>query len=116
MFEALMPQLVLKEKELGKQALGLNNSRHVDIQIQYAKDQGYAAWGMSPAATPDNYSEFAATLLEWTVINQMARSLLMLHSWHWNTHRWKHLKHPCLETFRYVWQIRIQRFGQCANR
>ncbi|MFI8684989.1 glucoamylase family protein [Rossellomorea sp. NPDC077527] len=63
MFEALMPQLVLKEKELGKNALGLNNKRHVDIQIQYAKDQGYAAWGMSPAATPDNYSEFAATPL-----------------------------------------------------
>jgi hypothetical protein len=63
MFEALMPQLVLKEKELGKNALGLNNKRHVDIQIQYAKEQGYAAWGMSPAATPDNYSEFAATPL-----------------------------------------------------
>ena len=63
MFEALMPQLVLKEKELGKNALGLNNKRHVDIQIQYAKDQGYAAWGMSPAATPENYSEFAATPL-----------------------------------------------------
>lgn len=63
MFEALMPQLVLKERELGKNALGLNNKRHVDIQIQYAKDQGYAAWGMSPAATPDSYSEFAATPL-----------------------------------------------------
>ncbi len=63
MFEALMPQLVLKEKELGKNALGLNNKRHVDIQIQYAKDQGYEAWGMSPAATPENYSEFAATPL-----------------------------------------------------
>jgi len=63
MFEALMPQLVLKEKELGKDALGLNNQRHVDIQIQYAKEKGYAAWGMSPAATPDNYSEFAATPL-----------------------------------------------------
>ncbi|MFC7063196.1 glucoamylase family protein [Halobacillus seohaensis] len=63
MFEALMPQLVLKEKELGKDALGLNNQRHVDIQIQYANDNGYEAWGMSPAATPDNYSEFAATPL-----------------------------------------------------
>ena len=41
----------------------MNNKRHVGIQIQYAKEQGYAAWGMSPAATPDNYSEFAATPL-----------------------------------------------------
>ncbi|WP_369793210.1 glucoamylase family protein [Halobacillus sp. BBL2006] len=63
MFEALMPQLVLKEKELGKDALGLNNQRHAEIQIEYAKEQGYAAWGMSPAATPDGYSEFAATPL-----------------------------------------------------
>ncbi|SEA37231.1 hypothetical protein SAMN05421743_104149 [Thalassobacillus cyri] len=63
MFEALMPQLVLKEKELGKDALGLNNQRHVDIQIEYAEEQGYEAWGMSPAATPENYSEFAATPL-----------------------------------------------------
>ncbi|OIU70781.1 glucoamylase family protein [Rossellomorea aquimaris] len=63
MFEGLMPGIVLKEKELGKQALGLNNQRHVELQIQYAKDKGYKAWGFSPAATPDGYSEFAATPL-----------------------------------------------------
>ncbi len=63
MFEALMPSLVLKEKELGKDALGLNNQRHTDIQIEYAEDQGYAAWGMSPSATPEGYSEFGATPL-----------------------------------------------------
>ncbi|TKD70875.1 glucoamylase family protein [Pseudalkalibacillus hwajinpoensis] len=64
MFEALMPGLVLKEKELGKNALGLNNKRHVDIQIEYATEEmGYSAWGLSPAATPDNYSEFGATPL-----------------------------------------------------
>ncbi|WP_244199452.1 glucoamylase family protein [Halobacillus trueperi] len=63
MFEALMPPLVLKEKELGKDALGLNNQRHADIQIEYAKEEGYEAWGMSPAATPEDYSEFAATPL-----------------------------------------------------
>lgn len=63
MFEALMPSLVLKEKELGKKALGLNNERYVHMQIQYAKEKGYAAWGFSPAATPDGYSEFAATPL-----------------------------------------------------
>lgn len=61
MFEALMPSLVLKEKELGKKALGLNNERYAHLQIQYAKEKGYKAWGFSPAATPDGYSEFAAT-------------------------------------------------------
>ena len=63
MFEGLMPGLVLKEKELGKNALGLNNQRHVDLQIAFAEEKGYPAWGFSPAATPDGYSEFAATPL-----------------------------------------------------
>lgn len=63
MFEGLMPGLVLKEKELGKNGLGLNNQRHVDLQIAFAKEKGYPAWGFSPAATPENYSEFAATPL-----------------------------------------------------
>ncbi|MCD7035155.1 DUF3131 domain-containing protein [Metabacillus sp. GX 13764] len=63
MFEALMPSMVLKEKELGKKALGLNNERYAKLQIQYAKEKGYPAWGFSPAATPDGYSEFAATPL-----------------------------------------------------
>lgn len=63
MFEALMPGIVIKEKELGTKALGLNNKRHVQLQIQYAKDKGYPAWGFSPAATTTGYSEFAATPL-----------------------------------------------------
>lgn len=63
MFEALMPGMVIKEKELGTQALGLNNQRHVELQIAYAKAKGYAAWGFSPSATPTGYSEFAATPL-----------------------------------------------------
>ncbi|MGC5772706.1 glucoamylase family protein [Paenibacillus pabuli] len=63
MFEGLMPGLVLKEKELGTKALGLNNKRHVELQIAYAKEKGYPAWGFSPAATPTGYSEFAATPL-----------------------------------------------------
>ncbi|WP_260472048.1 glucoamylase family protein [Bacillus canaveralius] len=63
MFEGLMPGLVLKEKELGAKALGLNNKRHVELQIAYAKEKGYPAWGFSPAATPEGYSEFAATPL-----------------------------------------------------
>ncbi|MGD6796574.1 glucoamylase family protein [Metabacillus indicus] len=63
MFESLMPGIVLKEKDLGKKALGLNNKRHVQLQQAYAKEKGYPAWGFSPAATPDGYSEFAATPL-----------------------------------------------------
>lgn len=63
MFEGLMPGIILKEKDLGTKALGLNNKRHVEVQIAYAKDKGYKAWGFSPAATPDGYSEFAATPL-----------------------------------------------------
>ncbi|UOQ42849.1 DUF3131 domain-containing protein [Halobacillus salinarum] len=63
MFEALMPGLVLKEKELGKDGLGLNNDRYVDLQIEYAKEQGYPAWGLSPTATPDGYSALGAAPL-----------------------------------------------------
>ncbi|TDL31927.1 DUF3131 domain-containing protein [Jeotgalibacillus sp. S-D1] len=63
MFEGLMPGIVMKEKDLGKKALGLNNQRHVDLQIAYAEEKGYDAWGFSPSATPDGYSEFAATPL-----------------------------------------------------
>ncbi|PYE48096.1 DUF3131 domain-containing protein [Paenibacillus barcinonensis] len=63
MFEGLMPGLVIKEKDLGAQALGLNNKRHVELQIEYAKEKGYPAWGFSPSATPTGYSEFAATPL-----------------------------------------------------
>ncbi|PPA69317.1 glucoamylase family protein [Jeotgalibacillus proteolyticus] len=63
MFEGLMPGIVMKEKDIGTNALGLNNQRHVDLQIQYAKDKGYKVWGFSPSATPNGYSEFAATPL-----------------------------------------------------
>ncbi|MFD1887859.1 glucoamylase family protein [Paenibacillus wenxiniae] len=63
MFEALMPGIVINEKGLGKKALGLNNERHVQLQIEYAKEKGYRAWGFSPSATPTGYSEFAATPL-----------------------------------------------------
>lgn len=63
MFEALMPSLVLKEKELGSKALGINNQRHVDLQIKFSRLKGYVAWGFSPAATPDGYSEFGVAPL-----------------------------------------------------
>lgn len=58
MFEALMPGLVINEIELAEKGLGLNNQRHVDIQIAYAKEEGYPVWGFSPAAIPGDYSEF----------------------------------------------------------
>ncbi|WKL02552.1 glucoamylase family protein [Paenibacillus amylolyticus] len=65
MFEALMPGMVIKEKELGTQALGLNNQRHVDLQIEYAKEKGYAVWGFSPSATPTGYSEFGSNAVRY---------------------------------------------------
>jgi hypothetical protein len=58
MFESLMPSLVLKEKELGTDALGPNNHRQAHLQIEYANEQGYDAWGFSPCATPDGYGVY----------------------------------------------------------
>lgn len=63
MFEALMPQLFIKEKELGENALGLNNQRHVEGQIKYAKEKEYEAWGFSPAAIKNGYQEFGVKVL-----------------------------------------------------
>jgi hypothetical protein len=61
-FEALMPTLVLKEKELAPQGLGLNNARHVQGQIRYALEElGQPVWGMSPSSVPEGgYSEYGA--------------------------------------------------------
>jgi hypothetical protein len=60
MFEAIMPTLIIKEKELAKKGLGLNDERHVKIQIQYALEElGYPVFGMSPSSTPGGgYSEY----------------------------------------------------------
>ncbi len=60
MFEALMPTLIIKEKELAKKALGLNDERHAKIQVDYALNElGYPVYGMSPSSTPDGgYSEY----------------------------------------------------------
>ncbi|OGW83124.1 MAG: hypothetical protein A2Z83_05820 [Omnitrophica bacterium GWA2_52_8] len=61
-FEALMPTLILNEKELAPQGLGLNNKRHVQGQIRYAlKELKQPVWGMSPSSVPEGgYSEFGA--------------------------------------------------------
>lgn len=63
MFEALMPSIVLKERELGTKGLGLNNKNYVDIQIAYAKEKGYPAWGISPSAMPNGYDAFGVAPL-----------------------------------------------------
>ncbi|XJZ27754.1 glucoamylase family protein [Bacillota bacterium Lsc_1132] len=63
MFEALMPSLVLKERELGINGLGLNNKNYVSLQITYAKDKGYPAWGISPSAIPNGYDALGVTPL-----------------------------------------------------
>jgi hypothetical protein len=63
LFEFLMPTLVMKEKELSPEGLGLNSERAVDLQIKYAlEEKKYFVWGISPCSTPDGsnggYAEF----------------------------------------------------------
>ena len=60
MFEAIMPTLILDEVKLAPEGLGLNDKRHVEIQIQYTlEDLKYPVWGMSPSSDPEvTYSEF----------------------------------------------------------
>jgi hypothetical protein len=51
LFEFLMPTMVIKEKELAPEGLGLNNQIATMIQIDYALNrQGYPVWGISPAS------------------------------------------------------------------
>jgi hypothetical protein len=61
-FEALMPAVVLKERELAPEGLGKNNAVHVQGQIRYALDElKLPVWGMSPCAVPGGtYSEYGA--------------------------------------------------------
>ena len=61
-FEALMPPLVLKEKELAPEGLGKNNAAHVRGQIRYALEElKMPVWGMSPCSVPEGgYSEYGA--------------------------------------------------------
>lgn len=50
LFEALMPTLVLKERELAPKGLGLNNQRMVELHRDLAYKKNYPVWGMSPCA------------------------------------------------------------------
>lgn len=61
-FEALMPTIVLKEKELAPEGLGRNDAVHVQGQIRYAVEElGQPVWGMSPSAIPEGgYTEYGA--------------------------------------------------------
>jgi hypothetical protein len=60
-FEALMPAVVLKEKELAPEGLGKNNAAHVQGQIRYAQEKKMPVWGMSPCSVPEGgYSEYGA--------------------------------------------------------
>lgn len=61
-FEALMPTMILKEKDLAPEGLGLNAKNHVLGQIRYAVDElGQPVWGMSPSSVPEGgYSEYGA--------------------------------------------------------
>ncbi len=63
LFEFLMPTLVMKERELAPEALGLNNRIATQLHIEYALDEkGYPVWGISPAAISSGqrwtYGEF----------------------------------------------------------
>ena len=68
LFEFLMPTLVLDERRLAPQGLGLNDQRAVEIHIRYAlQERGFPVWGLSPCATPKErhggYSEFGVAAL-----------------------------------------------------
>ncbi|MFH1779056.1 MAG: glucoamylase family protein [Candidatus Omnitrophota bacterium] len=62
LFEFLMPSLMVKEKELAKKGLGLNDLKGIKAHIDFAKEKGYPVWGFSPCSTPDGsyggYTEY----------------------------------------------------------
>ena len=64
-FEALMPAMVLDERRLAPEGLGLNDQHHVDIAIDYTlHDLKYPVWGMSPSSRPEGgYSEYGVKIL-----------------------------------------------------
>ncbi|MCM8761410.1 MAG: DUF3131 domain-containing protein, partial [Candidatus Omnitrophica bacterium] len=65
MFEALMPTIIIDEKNLAPRGLGINDRTHVAIQISYALEKlGYDVFGMSPCCVPEGgYSEYGAKVL-----------------------------------------------------
>jgi hypothetical protein len=65
LFEALMPTLVLEEKERAPEGLGLNDEVHARIHIAYALDTlNYPVWGLSPSSSPGGgYGEYGVPFL-----------------------------------------------------
>ncbi|WP_139558251.1 glucoamylase family protein [Methylotetracoccus oryzae] len=66
LFEALMPTLVLDEKQHAAESLGRNGAIHTEIQRRYALEElGYPVWGMSPSSTPgsNGYGEYGVRVL-----------------------------------------------------
>ena len=67
LFEFLMPTMVLKEQELGRRGLGLNNKIAINAHINYAiNESSYPVWGISPCAVPsdlEKYSEYGVPYL-----------------------------------------------------
>ncbi|HOG24062.1 MAG TPA: glucoamylase family protein [Candidatus Omnitrophota bacterium] len=61
-FEALMPTVVLNEKELAPEGLGANNAVHALGQYRYATEElNQPVWGMSPCSVPGGtYAEYGA--------------------------------------------------------
>ena len=66
LFEALMPTIVVDEKQCAPNSLGKNDEVHAIIHRKYALEElKYPVWGMSPCsmASEDNYSEYGVKVL-----------------------------------------------------
>ena len=65
MFEALMPTLIIDEKDIAPKGLGLNDKVHAELQIKITKEKlNYPVWGQSPSTTPiGGYTEYGITQL-----------------------------------------------------
>lgn len=58
MFEALMPSLFIKEKELSSGAWAPNNYNFVQVHKAYAAANDWPIWGLSSCGLPDGYGTF----------------------------------------------------------
>jgi len=66
LFEALMPTMVIDEKQYAPSNLGKNDEIHAIVQRRFALEElNYPVWGMSPCSMPseDNYSEYGVKIL-----------------------------------------------------
>ncbi len=65
MFEALMPTLVVPEKQWGKSSWAVTHPLYVESQIEFGLEEaGYGYWGFSPASDPGGgYREYGVCAL-----------------------------------------------------